>query len=368
MQSEFYSVDLDRIRYSLVWEDSQTLYHSLDIRPEDRVLVITSAGCNVLNTLLKNPRQVIAIDLNPVQNALLALKIHVIQQHDQATLRGMLGLDGPQAVARAAQQLAVSLPVAQRAYWASFFASHPDGILTAGKLEAYITRFRTTCPEPLRERIRHLFTFDDLPAQRRFFEQELDNGPFQEAFIHYFDDANLSQGRDPRLFRYAQESGGRAFYRRLSSHLSTVLVKDNFFTRFFFLGPLDLPEAILPPCYQAQHMDTLRERLSRISAVDGEAISYLLSPAGQAITKASLSNIFEYTSEPEFHRVCEALLTDPQRPLRFVYWNLLQGQGDSAVPATGFRYPFPGGQTRQTACFYFKNQYILATHPFCLIP
>ncbi len=363
MQSEFYSVDLDRIRYSLVWEDSRTLYQSLDIRPDDRVLVITSAGCNVLNTLLKNPEQVIAIDLNPVQNTLLALKTHVIRHHDHTTLRGLLGLDGPAAVACAIQQVSASLPVHQRTYWTSFFASHPEGILTAGKLETYITGFTDTCPAAVRERIRHLFTFDEVTGQRRFFAEELDNSPFQEAFIQYFDDANLSKGRDPRLFRYAQESGGRAFYRRLTEHVSAVLVRDNFFTRFFFLGPQNIPEAILPPCYQAGHFDTLRERLPRLSAVDGEAVSYLLSPAGQAITKASLSNIFEYTSAQEFSRVCQSLLADPHRPLRFVYWNLLQGQGDHTPPAAGFQYAVPPELTQPTACFYFKNQYIMATQP-----
>ena len=55
MHSEFYNVALDRIRYSLVWEDSTTLYAGLNIRPGDTVLVITSAGCNALNALLLGP-------------------------------------------------------------------------------------------------------------------------------------------------------------------------------------------------------------------------------------------------------------------------------------------------------------------------
>ena len=65
MNSEFQNVALDQLRYSLVWEGSATLYRALDIQPDDHVLVITGAGCNVLNTLLQAPRQVTAIDLNP---------------------------------------------------------------------------------------------------------------------------------------------------------------------------------------------------------------------------------------------------------------------------------------------------------------
>ena len=56
MNSEFYNVALNRLRYSLVWEDSQTLYEALAIGPTDNVLVITSAGCNALNALLQHPQ------------------------------------------------------------------------------------------------------------------------------------------------------------------------------------------------------------------------------------------------------------------------------------------------------------------------
>lgn len=144
MHSEFYNVALDRLRYSLVWEDSATLYDALAITPADRVLVITSAGCNALNVLLKNPRQVLAIDLNPVQNRLLRLKMHVIRHHEPPVLRGLLGLDGPEQVRAAAGELWTTLPADEQPFWQSFFRSHPDGILTAGKLEAYITGFYAT--------------------------------------------------------------------------------------------------------------------------------------------------------------------------------------------------------------------------------
>ena len=144
MHSEFYNVALDRLRYSLVWEDACSVYNGLAIQPDDRVLVITSAGCNVLNALLKGPQQVIAIDLNPVQNALLLFKKHLIRHHEPALFRALMGLDGPACVASAFGQVAATLPANERAYWASFFASHPAGILPAGKLEAYITGFIDT--------------------------------------------------------------------------------------------------------------------------------------------------------------------------------------------------------------------------------
>lgn len=355
MQSEFYNVALDRLRYSLVWEDNFPLYQGLDLQPDDRVLVITSAGCNVLNALLRSPRQVIAIDLNPTQNTLLLLKKHVILHHDQAVLRGLMGFDGPTNVAFACQQLETTLATDERSYWASFFATHPDGILTAGKLEAYITGFFHTLDADTQQKLHRLIQFDEVSTQRNFFIAELDASPFREQFIHYFDEANLSKGRSPELFKYAQESGGAAFYNRLLRQVSTVLVKNNFFFRFFFFGPQQLPEYILPPCYQSQHYALLRAQLPRLTVVDGEAVDYLLSAEGLLVNKASLSNIFEYTSQSEFRRVCRLLSAHGAAKLRFVFWNLLQEQG-AFLDQDGWNdVPLSNQRTQETGCFYFRN-------------
>ncbi|AII52786.1 DUF3419 family protein [Hymenobacter sp. APR13] len=367
MESEFYNVALDRLRYSLVWEDSRTLYGALTIQPTDHVLVIASAGCNVLNALLKNPRHVTAIDLNPVQLQLLRLKLHVIRHHEHAVLRGLLGLAGPAAVAAAWQTVAPTLPAAEHGYWASFFESHPAGILTAGRLESYVTGFLPTLTPALQAHLRQLLGFDTVAEQAAYFEATLASSAFPALFVAYFDEANLSKGRDPRLFRYAAESGGEAFYSRLRDTLHTELMRDNFFLRFFFFGPENLPCAILPPCYQRRHHALLRQQLPKLTLVEGEAVDYLRSAAGQSISKASLSNIFEYTSPAEFQRTMQALFAG-NRPLRVVYWNLLLDQGadtDSGAAPLPLATAVSERLSQQEACFYFRNVRVLDSRQIC---
>jgi S-adenosylmethionine-diacylglycerol 3-amino-3-carboxypropyl transferase len=369
MQSEFYNVSLDRIRYSLVWESSDTLYNALDIQAHDQLLVITSAGCNVLNALLKNPQKVTAIDLNGVQNRLLLFKKQLILSQKWTTFRDLLGLRGTQAVAAAWQQVQPALSEEERTYWTPFFAQHPEGLMAAGKLEAYLTGFLPTLPPAQQQSLGQLLQFEAVEAQWQFFLQELDASDFKARFIDYFDEQNLSKGRAPQLFRYVSESGGASFYQRLRQQLASVLVKDNFFFRFFFFGPEGLPEALLPPCYRQEHYAALQACLAKLEVVQGEAIDYLLSPAGRSITKASLSNIFEYTSPEEFQRVCRALFGQSHRPLRVVYWNLLQDQGEPAdAPAGACPRQGPWLQaslsealSQQEACFYFRNVRVLQT-------
>jgi len=356
LQSEFCNVELDRIRYSLVWEDGRSLAAALNVGPADHVLVVTSAGCNVLNALLLHPRRVTATDLNPAQSRLLRLKRHLIRYHDHHALRGLLGLDGPAGVAATWRQLAPALPPGLRAAWAPFFAAHPGGILTAGKLESYVTGFYPTLPPATRAALRRLVQCESVAEQAAFFAAHLHGPAFEQQFTTYFDAANLSQGRDPRLFRYAGEAGGATFYHRLGRAVATQLLRDNFFFRFFFFGPTDLPEAILPPCYQRRHFATLRQSLPRLTIRTGEAVDFLLSPAGADVTKASLSNIFEYVSPEEFRRCCGQLFARAA-PLRLVFWNLLQNQGAEAAGLP--LVPEAAGPASPDACFYFRNLRVL---------
>ncbi|QJX45550.1 DUF3419 family protein [Hymenobacter taeanensis] len=354
MNSEFYNVALDRVRYSLVWEDSRTLYQALELTPADEVLVITSAGCNALNALLAGPRRVTALDLNPVQNHLLSFKCYLIKYHSVDVFQALLGLKGAEEVARTWAQVAPAMPCALRQYWAPFFASHPGGLLTAGRLETYLTGFLPSLPLATQAALHGLFTFGTTASQAQFFERELHGTTFQEEFIRYFDAANLSKGRDPQLFRYAPESGGEAFYARLRQQLRTQLARDNFFLRFFFFGPAHMPEQLLPPCYQTENFGALRERLPALQIRQGEASNFLLSSAARHITKASLSNIFEYVSAAEFRRVTEALLQDPERPLRLVFWNLLQPQGAPPGPLP-LDKDLSEALTAMDGCFYFRS-------------
>ncbi|MBJ6145531.1 DUF3419 family protein [Hymenobacter sp. BT559] len=359
MQSEFARIPLDRLRYGLVWEDHATLYQALDLGPDDHALIITSAGCNALNALLAGPRQVTAIDLNPLQNRLLALKAHAIAHHPPAVLRGLLGLDGPAAVAAATAALQATLPPADYADWTAYLTRHPRGLLLAGQLESYVTGFVPSLPAAWQARLRGLLTCGSVAEQWAYFRQELDQPAFQALFVAYFDAANLSQGRDPRLFRYAAASGGAIFYERLRRQLSQRLARDNFFFRFLFFGPENLPEALLPPCYQAAHQSQLRRSLGRLRLVTGEASEFLLSAAGHDVTKASLSNIFEYVSPAEFGRVSRALAARPA-PLRLVFWNLLQAQAPRRTAAVPLLTATSATIGAHDACFYFGGVRVLA--------
>lgn len=68
--------------YNTCWEDPAVDHLALNLRPSDKLLVITSAGCNVLDYALSGPGKIHAVDANPRQNALLELKLAGIRSLD----------------------------------------------------------------------------------------------------------------------------------------------------------------------------------------------------------------------------------------------------------------------------------------------
>jgi S-adenosylmethionine-diacylglycerol 3-amino-3-carboxypropyl transferase len=61
--------------YNTCWEDPAVDRQALRLSADDTLLVITSAGCNVLDYALTGPKRIHAVDVNPRQTALLELKL-----------------------------------------------------------------------------------------------------------------------------------------------------------------------------------------------------------------------------------------------------------------------------------------------------
>jgi S-adenosylmethionine-diacylglycerol 3-amino-3-carboxypropyl transferase len=80
-------------------------------------VVITSAGCNVLDYLLDDPGSIHAVDMNFRQNALLALKMALIRHGDFDALFGFFGEGGTPAYREIYQNIRPCLQDWARVYW-----------------------------------------------------------------------------------------------------------------------------------------------------------------------------------------------------------------------------------------------------------
>ena len=90
-QQVFNAIYSRALVYNTCWEDPAVDRVALGLTPGDTLMVITSAGCNVLDYALMAPRQIHAVDANPRQNALLELKLAGIRRLDHADFFAVFG-------------------------------------------------------------------------------------------------------------------------------------------------------------------------------------------------------------------------------------------------------------------------------------
>jgi S-adenosylmethionine-diacylglycerol 3-amino-3-carboxypropyl transferase len=78
--------------YNAAWEDPRIDRQLMKLDGDSKIVMITSAGCNVLDYLIEGPAAIHTIDVNFRQNALLELKLALIRAGEFADLFEMFGI------------------------------------------------------------------------------------------------------------------------------------------------------------------------------------------------------------------------------------------------------------------------------------
>lgn len=178
-QGVFNAIYSRSLVYNTCWEDPAVDRRALNFQPDDRVLVITSAGCNVLDYALAGVARVHAVDANPRQNALLELKLAAIRHLDFDDFFALFGRGYHTAFAELYRtRLRDDLSTFARWFWDArnhWFASrhgsfyfHSLAGIVARSFQAYFRR------RPLLAAgISSLFAADNLRDQRQLYSERV---------------------------------------------------------------------------------------------------------------------------------------------------------------------------------------------------
>jgi S-adenosylmethionine-diacylglycerol 3-amino-3-carboxypropyl transferase len=323
------------LRYSTVWEDHQLLEHGLDPRPGSDLLVIAGAGDNVLNLLLREPRRIIAIDVNPAQTALVELQVSAISSLDHAELLQLLGWKPASSEARVAlyERSRILLGETSRVWWDSHVTTIEAGIVFCGRLERYIAGFRDRYFASAHDRagVDAMLSATDLVAQQACASRIL-TPDFARAFSAYFTAASLgADGRDPSQMRYVADDVDvtAQLLSRLTWVCTETPLAGNFYVERFFRGRVQDVES-LPPYLRRDNFERLQSLVRRVEIVTGELSEYLAWVAPAALSHAAISDVFEYLSADTTAVLAERLARAIRPGGRVAYWNLF-------VPRTAAR-------------------------------
>lgn len=236
--------------YNTCWEDPRLDRAALDLQPDDRLLMITSAGCNALDYALAGPAHIHAVDLNPRQNALLELKLAGIRALDFETFFALFGR-GRVADCRELYHDALrpELPTPARDYWdkhIGFFDGRKQGRSfyfrgTAGFFARSINRYLDRVAR-VREAVDEILHAHNVEQQREIYDSRL-RGAVWTRFIRWMigRDTTLSLLGVPRPQRAQVERdypGGivKFIEDSVEAVFARLPLSDNYFWRVYLTG------------------------------------------------------------------------------------------------------------------------------------
>jgi S-adenosylmethionine:diacylglycerol 3-amino-3-carboxypropyl transferase len=309
---------LQNLLFSQSYEDPEIDRRALQIRPEHTVLCIASGGCNVLSLLLDAPARLIALDMNPTQNAMLQLKIGGIRGLTHEEYLELLGVSASERRLELYNQIS-GIP---------FWDAHPKlierGALHAGRFEQYLGYFRRLlrlCQS--QHRIEQLVLPRDRAGRERFYNEVWNSPQWRALFRFFFSRAVLGRlGLDPKFFTFVrgEQAFGDIFLRRVRHALVELPVHENYFVEYILFGTY---RRAFPPYLKRENFPRLRKLVDRIEVVTEEVGRFLASLPDNTLDRIDFSNVFEWIDAAD----CERLLRETVRVCRpgarITYRNLL---------------------------------------------
>lgn len=273
--------------YNQVWEDYGVDRAALDVGGDDVVLMITSGGCNVLNTLTESPRRIVTVDSNARQPELLASKIGFIQRGDYDGLWQEYGVPAQRSAGSIYGRGSYG-----RFVWVRRFFHFAIG----------------------QDRIRSFAESASLREQRDLYLREIEPRLFGPAArvmpAALAGVCGMHWRQVASTLRYGRFMLASVCRDRLRHVMTSFPIRDNYYWHQMLTGEY-ASQLDCPPYLQRRHFADLRRRVDRVDSKHGDMIAYLRTVPSATFTRANLLDMPDFLSRArrltlfrELRRVC----------------------------------------------------------------
>ena len=323
------------IVYNQCWEDPRLDRVALELSATDRVVVITSAGCNAIDYALAGAGHVYAVDMNPKQNHLLDLKLVGARQLDYETYWKLFGqgrLDEWSDVY--SKQLRPSLAPEARVFWdrkgdlfkrgrrKSFYFRGTSGTF------AWLVNYYIDHVAKMRDAVNALLAADSVEQQKSLFEQYDLAKKLWRPFIKFAmrRDITLSLLGVPRAQRKQIDEGYpggilQFVVDRVEAVFTKIPLKDNYAWRVYMTGeysPEACPEYLKPHNFERLKSGVADQVSSHTNTMEG-----FLKSAPEPITRFVLLDHMDWLSKDPAKKLLTAewqSIVDRATPHARVLW------------------------------------------------
>ena len=276
--------------YNASWEDPRIDRRLLNLDSNSEVVVLTSAGCNVLDYLLDSPAKIHAVDVNPRQNALLKLKLALIRRGNFDDMFAMFGLGAHSSFRDVYEEVRQYLDDEDCRFWdkkivyfdqnsrkKSFYYYGTSGLL-AWLITRYLSRNRK-----LRSEMFRIFDAENLQEQKRIFAEiePMIWGKFISWVVRQPSVLTLAGVPRPqvRLIQEEYPGGVGGFISDKFRHVFTeILASDNYFWRVYTTGSYSVN--CCPNYLKSENFETLAANVDRVLTHNNSVSGFLRENPG----------------------------------------------------------------------------------------
>ena len=317
------------IVYNQCWEDPRLDRIALELTENDRVVVITSAGCNALDYALAGAGHVHAVDMNPKQNHLLELKQVGIRHLDYPTFWRLFGegclTDWDDVYAKS---LRPNLSAEARRYWdrkgnlfhrgrrKSFYFRCTSGTF------AWFVNYYVDRVAKMRDAVDALLAAENVEQQKSLFQQYDLAKKLWKPMIKFAmrRDVTLSLLGVPRAQRKQIDEGYpggilQFVMDRVEAVFTKIPLKDNYAWRVYLTGKYS-PEAC-PEYLKPENFERLRSGIVDRVTTHTNTMQGFLVKQEQPITRFILLDHMDWLSK------------DPAKVILTAEWQAIM---DKAAP------------------------------------
>ncbi len=282
----FKKLHKSKLIYNTCWEDPRIDRKLLDLNMHSRMVVITSAGCNILDYLLDSPSRINAVDLNPKQNALLSLKIALYKNGDYGDFNKMFAEGRHKKFKKVYRSVRHGLDSMSAEFWdrkISYFS--PYGLKntfyhrgTAGTAAWLFTLCLYKIRKGLRNIVMDLFESECLETQRSLYcklENEMWNVFLSTLVKQPLLMAMLGVPRPQiKLIIDGNPGGLEGYVKEKMRHVFTeVPIWDNYFWRVYVHGAYS--ERCRPLYLKEENFNFYRNAVEKINIHTGSVSGFL---------------------------------------------------------------------------------------------
>ena len=310
----------DLIRYGNCWEDADVLCEALRPHPGARILSIASAGDNTL-ALLAEGAEVVAADLSFAQLACVELRCAAFRRLEYEELLVFLGVGPADDRLSTYTRLENDLSPQAQSFWKNQQRQLAEGVIHAGKFEAYFKLFRTRVLPLIHSRrtIDRLLEDKKADARKSFYDKNWNNLRWRLLFRVFFSRFVMGRlGRDPEFFRYVKGSVSDRILERTKYALTVLPTHENPFLDYILTGNFSrrLPRYLRPDRFEA-----VRDGLDRRTLFHGSIEKGGCAHEKSGFDGFNLSDIFEYLDPMTCRELYSELLAVARPGSRLAYWN-----------------------------------------------